>query len=128
MLIQNDGTPKLYTQRIIEPVTYLNHDHRESENIRSPAICSLVQDLWSSPPRGVTMLTGRAACGFQVLSDRSEAKIRETRMTGVVHKDVRLSRCQCGADLRLRTATYPLEVPVDDIAGVEIAEALSDVR
>ena len=49
-------------------------------------------------------------------------------MTGVVHKDIRLARCQCGGDLRLRTATYPFEVPVNDVAGVEIAEALSDVR
>ena len=126
-MIQNDGTPKLYTQRIIEPVTYLNHDHRESENIRSPAICSLVQDLWSSPPRGVTMLTGRAACGFQVLSDRSEAKIRETRMTGVIHKDVWLGVCQCGGKTRLRTTTYSLEVPVSYIARVEVAKAFSDV-
>jgi hypothetical protein len=47
---------------------------------------------------------------------------------GVVHKDVRLEVCQCGGKIRSRTATYPLEVSVNDIAGVEVAEALSDVR
>ena len=108
--------------------TYFDHNHRESKNVCFLAVCSLVQDFWCSPPRGVTMLTRSTPRGIQISCDCSEAKIRETRMTGVVHKDVRLSRCQCGADLRLRTATYPLEVPVDDIAGVEIAEALSDVR
>jgi hypothetical protein len=36
--------------------TYLNHDHRESENIRFLAMCPLVQDLWRSPPRSVTVL------------------------------------------------------------------------
>ena len=69
-------------------MAYLNHDHCKSENVRFLAIGPLVQDLWSSPPRGVTMLTRRTTCGIQVLGDRGEAKIRETRMAGVIHKDV----------------------------------------
>ena len=108
-------------------VTYLNHDHSKSENIRFFAIRPLVQDLWRSPPRGISMSTRGAPHGIQVASDRSEAKIRQTCMTGVVHKDVLLDMYQYGGEARHGTTTYPLEVPMNDIAGVEVAEALSDV-
>ena len=87
----------------------------------------LVQNLWRSPPRSVTMLIRDTLYGVQISSDPSEAKVRKTRMTAVVHKDVWLDVCQCDGRTRFKTITYPLEVPVNDIAGVEIAEALSDV-
>jgi hypothetical protein len=48
-------------------------------------------------------------------------------MIGVVHKDVWLDVYQYGGRIRFRTTTYTLEVPMNDIAGVEVAEALSDV-
>jgi hypothetical protein len=73
------------------------------------------------------MLRLGARYGIQVLSDRSETKIRDSCMTGVVHKDIWLTGCQYGGETRFRTTTYPLEVPMNDIAGVEVAEALGDV-
>ena len=48
-------------------------------------------------------------------------------MAGIVHKDVRLMRYQCGGRARLGTATYPFEVPVNNIARVKVAEALGDI-
>jgi hypothetical protein len=108
--------------------TYLNHDHRESENVRFLAMYPLVQNLWRSPPRTVTMLTRGTPYRIWVLSDCGEAKIRETRMARVVHKDIHLAECQCGGETIFRTTTYSLEVPVNDIARVEVAEALSDIR
>jgi hypothetical protein len=73
------------------------------------------------------MLIRDTLYGVQISSDRSEAKVREMCMTAVVHKDVWLDVCQCGGKTRFRTTTYSLEVPMNNIAGVEIAEALSDV-
>ena len=61
------------------------------------------------------------------MSDSSEAKVSNTRITGVVRKDVLLDTGQYGGGARFRTTTYALEVPVNHITGVEIAEALSDV-
>ena len=52
---------------------------------------SLVQNLWRSPLRGVTMVIRSALHGIQVLSDLSEAKIRDARMTGVVYEDIWLA-------------------------------------
>jgi len=45
----------------------------------------------------------------------------------VVHKDVWLTRCQYGGETRLGTTTYSLEVPVNHIAGMEVAEPFSGV-
>jgi hypothetical protein len=73
------------------------------------------------------MLIRDALYGVQISSDRSEAKVRKMCMTAVVHKNVWLDVCQCGGRTRFRTITYPLEVPMNDIAGVEVAEALSNV-
>jgi hypothetical protein len=106
---------------------YLNHDHRESENIRFPAMRPLVQDLWRGPPHSVTMLMRGTLYGVWVLSDRSEAKVRETCMIRVVHKDVWLHVCQYSGRIRFRTTAYTLEVPMNNIAGVEVVEALSNV-
>ena len=62
------------------------------------------------------------------MSDRGEAKIGDAWMTGVIHKNVRLVRCEY-LDKRIsRKTTYSLEVPMDDIAGVEVAEALGDTK
>jgi hypothetical protein len=49
---------------------------------------------------------------IQVPSDRSEAKIRDSSMTGAIHKGVWLDVCQYGGKIRGRTTTYSLEVPV----------------
>ena len=107
-------------------MTYLDHDHRERENIRFLGTWPFIQDLWRSPPRGVPMVMRSTSYGIQVLSDCSEAKIHNARVTGVVHKDVWLVGYQYCGEMRLKT-TYSLKVPMNHIAGVEVAEALSDV-
>jgi len=65
--------------------------------------------------------------GIQVLGDRSEAKIGDACMIEFVHKNVCLARCQYGGETRLRT-TYSPEVPMNHIAGVEVVEALGNIR
>ena len=80
----------------IESATDLNHDHREREDIRLLAICPpIVQDLRCNPPRTVPVLIGSAPDRIQVLSDYGQTAIRDHRMAGGVHKNVRLvSGCQ----------------------------------
>jgi len=110
-------------------VTYLDHDHRERENIRFFATFPLFgQDLWRSPPRGMSLILCGTLLGTCVFSDRGEAKIRDACVTTVVHEDIRLAECQRDGKPRFRTISYSFEVPVNHIAGVEVAEALSDVR
>ena len=75
----------------------------------------------------ITLILG-ASHGIQVQSDSSEAKVRDPRITGVVHEDVRLGTCQYGRETAVRTITYPFKVSMDHIPGVEVAEALSNVR
>ena len=108
-------------------MTRLDHDHRKSENVRFLTAPPPSQDLWRSPPRGVAAVKRGGRYGIQVLSDGSETKIRDACMTRVVHKDIRLAECQHGSAMRFRTATYSFEVPMNQIAGVEVAEALGDV-
>ena len=107
---------------------HLNHDHCESESVRFLAVSPLAQGFWCSPSHGVTALGLGTPDGIRVLSDHSEAKICETRMTGIIHKNVVLAGCQCGDETRLGAITYPLEVPVNNIAGLEVVEAPSYVR
>ena len=106
---------------------YLNHDHRERENVRFLAICPTLQDLWCSPPRSVATLTRGTLDRIQVLSDCSEAEIRNACIAGVVHQDVWLISYQYRGKARFKTSTYSLEVPMNYIAGVEVTEAINDV-
>ena len=69
-------------------VTYLDHDHRERENVGFLAAWPLVQDLWRSPSRGVTILTRCTPYGIQVQSHLGEAEIRDACMTRVIHEDI----------------------------------------
>ena len=48
-------------------------------------------------------------------------------MTGSIHEDVWLDRRQCGGKTRFKSTTYPLEVPMNHVTGVEVTEALGDV-
>ena len=83
-------------------VTHLDHDHRESKNVRFLAMSPLVQDLRRSPSHSVTILGLGALDRTRVLSDRSEAEIRETRMTVGIHKDVWLYMYQCGGETKFK--------------------------
>jgi len=87
----------------------------------------LIQDLRCSPSRGVAKLRG-TPYGIHALSDPGLADVRDARMPRVVHKDVWLAERQYGGEMRFRVTTYPLEVPVNYIAGVEVAETLSNIR
>ena len=52
------GQKELYTRR--SSTTHLDHDHRESKDVRLLAIFPPVQDLWRSPPQSVTTLKREA--------------------------------------------------------------------
>ena len=110
-------------------MAYFNHDHREREHVGFLAVYPFVQDLWRGPSRSVAVQgQGRGAPGgIQVSSDRGEAEIGDACVTGVIHKDVWLARCQWGDETRFKITTYSLEIPMDHIARVEVAEALSDI-
>ena len=69
----------------------------------------------------------RALDAIQVLSDCGETKIRDQRITGVVHEDIWLAGHQYSGKPRFRINTHSLEVPVNHIAGVEVTEASGDV-
>jgi len=110
------------------PTTHFDHDHRERENVSLLAARSLLlQDLRCGPSWGMAMLMRGAWHGIQALGNLSEPKIREARTTGVVHEDIRLVMCKYSDGTRFRTTTYTLEVPMNYIVGVEVAEPLSGV-
>ena len=110
-------------------VTYLDHDHREGENIRFLAIRPLlVQDFGRSPSCGIIVIIRGAPDGVQVLSDHNETKIRDPCAASGVHKDVRLDTCQHAGKVGLGTITYSLEITVNYVAGVEKAKAIGDVK
>jgi hypothetical protein len=102
--------------------THLDHDHRKSENVRFLAMSPPIQDFWCSPSPGVTMMGLGTPDRIQVLSNRCETEICETRVTGIIHEDVWLGAYQCDGETKLGVTTYTLEVPVNDITGVEVAE------
>ena len=107
-------------------MTYLDHDHREGENVRFLARWLPAQDLWRNPSRGAAMPRG-ALHGIRALSNHCLGKVRDARMTGVVDKDVWLAGCQYGGEAGFRTNTHSLEVPMNHIAGVEVVEPFSYV-
>ena len=72
------------------------------------------------------MLMGGALDGIQVLGDFGEAKICNYCMTGVVHKYVWLAECQYGTE-KFRTSTHSLEVSMNHITVMEVAEATSNI-
>ena len=65
--------------------------------------------------------------GIQALSDLGLAKVCDTCVPGVVDEDVWLTGCRYGGRTRCTKTTYPLEVPMNYIAGVEVTEAFSDI-
>jgi hypothetical protein len=125
--IRYGGKPRLDAKNPF--LMYLDHDHRESENVRFLAIRPLlVQDLWRSPPRGMALLFRSTSHGIQVLGDPGKAKIGDPRMASDIYKDIRLGTCQYGGKSGLRAITYSLKITVNDAAGVEEAKAVSDIR
>ena len=109
-------------------VSYLDHDHRERENIRFLAVGSLLlQYLWCGPSRSMTLIIRGASDGIQVLSDRSKAEIRDPRMVGVIHENIRLLRVKTIVKTGHKSITYSFEISMDYVAGVEEVKAFSDI-
>jgi len=68
-----------------------------------------------------------ASYRIQVLSGNSRAKIRDSCAYRDIHKDIRLYTRQYGHRTGLQTLTYPLEITVDYVKGVEKVNARSDI-
>ena len=109
-------------------VAYLDHNHREGEDVRFLAVCPIVQDLRRSPSRGMVVLARGVWPGTNSRGDRCKTKIRDPRMAGSIHEDVWLDARQCSGKTGVKLTKYPLEVSVNHIARVEVTEALGDVR
>lgn len=62
------------------------------------------------------------------LNDCRQTEIRDPRMAVVINKDIWLNTCQSGGNTGFRGITYSLEVPVDDVTGVEKVKTLSNIR
>ena len=63
-----------------------------------------------------------------VLRDHRQAKICDPWAAGVIHNNIWLSRCQRDRKMGFQTITHSLEIPVEDIAGVKVIQAISDTR
>ena len=62
------------------------------------------------------------------MSDCSETEIRDPCAAGGIHKNIWLSMCQYGGGIGFKTITYPLEIAMNYVAGVEVIDTLSDIR
>jgi len=68
-----------------------------------------------------------ASYGIQVLGDRGETEIRDSRVASGIHEDVWLDTCQNCGKTGLISITYSLEITMDYVAGMEIVKAASDI-
>ena len=124
--MQDDGKPWIGANSPF--VTYLDHDHRERENIRLFTIRPyIIQDLGRSPSRGMALIARGTLYGIRVLGDRSETKICDPCMAGGIHKDIWLDTYQYGGKAAYGRITHSFEITVNYIAGVEEVKALSDI-
>ena len=76
---------------------YLDHDHREGENVRFLAVILIDQYLWCGPPQGEAILVRSAPYGIRVSGDLNVAKARNACMA-VFYEDVGLVGCQHGVE------------------------------
>jgi len=75
----------------------------------------------------MTLLLRGAPHGIQVLSDRRETKICDSRVAGVIHEDIWLDTCQCGGKTGFIPITYSFQITVNYVAGVEEVKPFSDI-
>ena len=75
----------------------------------------------------MTLVVRGASHRIQVLGDPRETKIRDPCMAGDVNKDIWLGAVNTTVG-RIKTITYSLEITVDYVAGVEVVEAVCDIR
>ena len=76
----------------------------------------------------MALVSGSVPHRIKALSDRRETEIRDPRMAGVIHEDIWLGTCESGRITGLMPTTYPSEIAVNNIAGVEEAKAFNDIR
>ena len=103
--MRDDSEPWLLQR--MSSMTYLNHHHGERENVGFLAVFQLVPNLRRSPPHGEANLIRDGPRGIRVLSDPSEAKIRDAYVIGIFHKDVGLTKHQYGVN-EARSNPVPL--------------------
>ena len=65
--------------------------------------------------------------GIQILSNCGKAKICDARTTRAIHEDIWLTGSHYGDKIGYRNTTHSLEVPMNHIARVEVAQAFSDI-
>lgn len=73
------------------------------------------------------MLTRGSWDGIYVPNDGREAEIRDACSTRVVNKDIPLAGRQHRCEIWIRTGTNSFQVPVDNVAGMQIAETPRDI-
>ena len=112
--------------RIVYPA-YLDHDHREREDIRffgkSP---SPFQDFRCGPLRNAVahlLGTTHRSLGHR---HRGVGKIRDLRLTETVHQNVRLRRVDLVSSKGIAN-TYPFYISVNHATGVEIVQTPSNI-
>ena len=76
----------VYTKQ--SPSTYLDHDHREREDIRFLAIFLTLQYLWRSQALGFEILIGERLSGILVRSDCSDRETHNSRATLGIHEHI----------------------------------------
>ena len=75
----------------------------------------------------MTAVTRGTPHQIRVLYDHGQSKISDSRVTGVIHKDVALTEREYNFETKF-TATHSFEVPMDLVAGMQVVQTLSDVR
>jgi len=87
-------------------MTHLNRDHRERKNVGFFAVWPLlVQDLWRSPSRGMTLVTQSDPRGIQIWSGRGQAgqaEIRDPCITNTIDENIRLDTCRYSGKIGFR--------------------------
>ena len=76
----------------------------------------------------MTVIFRHAPHGIQILSDRSKTEIRDARVAFVIYKYIRLDTRQHGRGIGLMRFTYPFQVTMNYVAGVEKVKPFCDIR
>ena len=127
MFIKNNSKSELYTHG--RPlITYLDHSHCGRKNVHFLGKFLPLEDLWCSPLGTAATLKLGAPDIIQVLSDSGKAKDHNADTTRIIYKDILLSTCQYGCQMRVGMVMHSHDTPMDHVAGVEVVEPLSAIR
>ena len=75
----------------------------------------------------MTATTRGTPCRIRVLYDYGQSKVSDSRVTGVIHKDVALAKREYNLETKFR-ATHSFEVAMDLVAGMQVVQTLSGIR